>query len=225
MFNTFANRKTDSDAKRDNEYQLYQLCTSLQINLKNSSVVTLVGHYSGLKRHYELYKPFFKHIYVAERCPIAAAKLQRQARRLNIANKVTIIFGDFFDVVKDLQEKGIRIGCLDFDGVEQIGKNEDELTNWARKMSIPIVVYVGSSRGQSAQFREWCKKKGKRKTLNHYHQLRYELKRLGPEYMRDKARGYSTYFRTYKGVTNMFECVMVEKQFKTNLLEVYSEKN
>lgn len=223
MFDSFLNRPTWSINKNRNEQQLHTLLTKMRAELSETCVVTLVGDTSGLDRHYQLFKPFFKKMYICERCPVLANKLQREVTRKRLEN-VVVYSGDFFETVRILHEKGIKIGLLDFDGVQRIGTNEDELLKLAKLVNANIVVNIGSARGQHENFKKWCADNKKRRTVgNEFWGLRYELKRLGPEYIKDKTHGFVSNFKTYRGTQNMWQCVMVKPQFKTQLEEVYNE--
>lgn len=224
MYRSFDKTKTVSPNKLRNEEQIQRLCYRLRNDLLHSSVVTLVGHYSGLNRHYQVYKDFFRHIYVVERCPIVASKLQREVNRLSIGKKVTILHGDFFDIVHNLLKRNVKIGCLDFDGVEIIGKNEEKLLELWKKSQAKIIIYVGSARGQDVNFKKWCAENGKRKTRDCKNRIRYELNRLGPLFIQEKTSRHAINFRTYQGTKNMFECVLVPKRFKHYLQAVYHEQ-
>lgn len=221
MFKSFIDRKTVSEGKLVNEAKQIQLYTALRKELKGTSVLTLVGHASGLQRHYELFNPFFKHIFVVERCSLLASKLEREAKRKGFL-KMTIMHGDFFEVAETLKNMGKNISCLDFDGVEQIGTNEEKLKRLAKLVDAKIVINVGSARGQNEAFKTWCKENNKRRTQEKPSKpLRYELRRLGPEYFKEKAKGYASVFRLYLGTTNMWEGVLVKKVFQKQLQEIY----
>lgn len=223
MFESFLNRPTWSINKEQNEKQLKTLITKMRAELSQTSVVTLVGDVTGLDRHYQLFKSVFKKIYICERCPILANKLQRAVKRRGLKN-VIVYSGDFFETVRFLHKKGVRIGLLDFDGVQKIGTNEEQLLKLAKLVNAHVVVNIGSARGQHENFKKWCVENKKRRTIGHkVWGLRYELKRLGPEYIKDKTSGFAVNFRTYRGTQNMWQCVMVKPQFRNQLNEVYNE--
>lgn len=223
MIESFLNRPTWSINKEQNEKQLQALLIKMRAELSKTCVVTLVGDVSGLDRHYQLFKPFFKKIYICERCPVLANKLERAVRRKGLKN-VVVYSGDFFDTVRFLHKKGIRIGLLDFDGVQRIGTNEDQLLKLAKLVNAHVVVNIGSARGQHENFKKWCVENKKRRTVgNEYWGLRYELKRLAPEYIKNKTLGFVSTFKTYRGTQNMWQCVMVKPEFKNQLNEVYNE--
>lgn len=106
MFKSFVNRRTISENKLKNEEQLGLLFYKLQSELKGTSIVTLVGHSSGLMRHYTLFKEYFRRIYIFERCPKLASKLERAVKRLKL-KKVTVLQGDFFEGVQKLHSLGV----------------------------------------------------------------------------------------------------------------------
>lgn len=208
MYTSFANKSTETWNKLVTEEYLKDIFVQYP-QLKNTVAVVLVGHWSGLDRHLEMYKGF-RTVWVCERDTKTFRGLERYANQKRYKN-VRIVNADFFDVVKSLIKKNIKIGLLDFDGIETIGKNESKLSRLARKASIPIVVNIGSARGQSCSFKAWCKERNKRKTAEKNGFRRYDLKRIAPEYIAKHFKGYSNEFFTYLGLSPMYMQISLRK--------------
>lgn len=210
MSRSFENTPTESWNKLVNEEYVKDIIEQYP-QLRNTVAVVLVGHWSGLPRHVETYSAF-KEIIVPERTLETYHGLEWY-KKVKRYTKVTIVNQDFFVVVKSLLKKKKKIGLIDFDGIETFGKNEKALAELAKEANIPIVVNIGSARGQSINFKNWCKKNCKRKTQSKYKSnfKCYELNRLAPEYIAKHFKNYVNEFCTYKGRSNMYMQISIRK--------------
>jgi len=210
MFASFANKPTESLNKYICDEYLKDIFAGYK-TLKNTIAIGLVGHPLGLKRHLELYS-HFKYIVIVERDPETYLALWHALAKLNLQN-VVLVEGDLFETVYNLMTANRTIGLIDFDGVEAIGKNELALRALAKKANIPIIVNIGSTRGQHKEFKNWCKENSKRKTTR-VNGLSYDLSRLGLDYVNSLFKNYTNDFFTYMGKSNMFMAISIRKGLK-----------
>lgn len=212
MFSSFADKTTDSLNKYVNDAYLEDILESVKNHLEGSVCVMLVGNAEGMARQIEYAQKFVKEIYVPER-DLATHLGQRKFIKRKKYKNVFLLKEDFFKVVEDLIKKGKKIGILDFDGTEVIGKNEQKLYALAKRANIPIITNVGATRGQSVSFKVWCKKNKKRKTKRGKCKA-YELARLGLCYVNSIFKGYENEFCTYMGQSNMYMAISIKRGLK-----------
>lgn len=123
--------------------------------------------------------------------------------------KVRIFHSCLLAGVKQLSQTE-SFSYIEFDGVCQYGTFELDLYKLVKRLNIPILICQGSARGQIDTVKQLGRSlKMKRRIINGY--KCFELIPIAKRLIARKLRGYHNEIFTYRGVSNMYMQISIQK--------------